>query len=124
MIDIKDFKFNIVCDFENRNIAKHSIGPANAPADLRINICNQCLLEVIAEGLEHITDEERAEMLKGYMPEERDYIQEEKEGAYDPAGMSRDELIAKAKELGVEGKLVTFSNKKLGEEIKNKLGGK
>jgi hypothetical protein len=165
MIEIKDFKFNIVCDFDNRIIARHSIGNVNAPANLRTNICTQCLIEIITEGLKRLTDEEKTEILKDYILEtnemaevqaddhqeqESDSLQEpideenkevvqtiaeepkkpqklDKEAdIYNPIGKPRDELIEKAKELGIEGKIVTFTNKMLENEIEKKLktGGK
>lgn len=195
MIDIRDFKFNIVCDFDNRNIAKHSIGMVNAPSNLRTNICTQCLIEIITEGLKRLTDEEKSEILKDYIPESKELSEEEREelckeflrvkyeehqnsesenqfesgqasinqecssdkreesqneedskeeqvideagngaqkfnkeaDAYNPVGKPRDELISKAKGLGVEGKIATFTNKMLENEIEkklSKLGGK
>ena len=77
MIDIRDFKFNIICDYDNRGMAKHSIGAVNAPVQLRTNVCNQCLLEIISEGLKRITEEERAEILKEYMPSPKMLTNEE-----------------------------------------------
>ena len=166
MIDIKDFKFHIVCDLENRNMAKHSIGPVNAPANLRMNVCHQCLIEIITGGLKRLTEEERSEILKVYLLEEEieaetgqasegeepsselpqeDTDEESKEpiGTFPDEGTEvqnddkedltkktpqeiRNELLAKAKELGVEGKYATFTNKMLENEI-NKIietGGK
>ena len=166
MVDIKDFKYHIVCDFDNHNIAKHSIGMENAPAALRVNICTQCLIDIITEGLRRLTDEERADILKEYIPEtenpdngqdseqqeytsdsleqdlsnesgnEEQFIVEEENKAqkldkaseeeepYNPIGKPREELIEKAKSLGVEGKYATFTNKMLENEIIKKLGGK
>jgi len=186
LIDIIEYRYHILCDFENRNLAKHSIGQHNAPMALRTNICHQCLLEIITEGLKLLTEEERAEILKDYILEPKTLTDEEKaeiakvflaktqqeeqqpetgqasegqesiaeslqeptgeengepnqtilearneaqnldtgEEPYNPAGKPRDELIAKAKELGVEGKIATFTNKMLENEILKKLGGK
>jgi hypothetical protein len=164
MIEIKDFKFNIVCDFDNRIIARHSIGNVNAPANLRTNICTQCLIEIITEGLKRLTDEEKTEILKDYIlkttdmaevqaddhqeqepdsPQEligKEYeevvqtiLETEKEPQKLDSGEEvnrqatyREGLIFKAKELGVEGKIVTFTNKMLENEIEKKLktGGK
>jgi hypothetical protein len=190
MVDIKDFKFNIACDFDNRNMSRHSIGIINAPTNLRTNICTQCLIEIITEGLKRLTDEEKSEILKDYLPESKsltdeekaelmkDFLQKEEEfeqtknaeggqanDSEEPNSDSlqvptsgenqttipkvdevetevqkldkeaeehnqqityRDELIAKAKELGIPGKIATFTNKMLENEIekKSKLGGK
>jgi hypothetical protein len=171
MVDIKDFKFNIACDFDNRNMARHSIGMVNAPANLRTNICTQCLIEIITEGLKRITEEERAEILKAYLPIVTESEQEEQqiengqaseggepsaETLQEPIGEEnkevietiidgeneaqkldsgeevnrqatyREGLIFKAKELGISGKIATFTNKMLENEIEKKLktGGK
>lgn len=146
LIDINDFNYSKICDFGGeypKDNAKHSIGMANAPADLRLNVCHQCLKEIISAGLKRLTEGERAEILRAYLPqqpikeqeEQRERIEneqyaegeehkEETKEASDTKVSYRDELITKAKVLGVEGKLVTFSNKKLEREIKNKLGGK
>jgi uncharacterized protein with ATP-grasp and redox domains len=176
LIDIKDFKFNIVCDFDNRNIARHSIGMVNAPSTLRTNICTQCLIEIITEGLKRLTDEEKSEILKEYLlvvteseqekqeeqqiengqasvggepnaetlqepigEENKEVIETIADGEseaqkldkeaeqFSPQMAYRDELITKAKELGVAGKIATFTNKMLENEIEkklSKLGGK
>lgn len=177
MIDIIEYRYHILCDFENRNLAKHSIGQHNAPMALRTNICHKCLYEIIAEGLKLLTEEEKAEVLKDYLPKpitltdkekqeqpevqqpENEQVSEDQnstaeslqeptdeengesnqtipeeesesqkpgtgEEPYNPAGKPREELIAKAKELGVEGKYATFTNKMLEKEILKKLGGK
>jgi hypothetical protein len=169
-------------------MAKHSIGPVNAPANLRLNVCHQCLIEIITEGLKRLTEEERDEILKVYLPEPKMLTDEEKaemekrflaesqqeeqqsetgqaqegreynseppqEGTGEETNESietipddgtvtqnddkedaikktpqeiRNELLVKAKELGVEGKYATFTNKMLENEI-NKIietGGK
>lgn len=136
MIDIKDFKYHIVCDFDNHNIASHSIGIVNAPAALRTNICTQCLIEIIEEALKRLTDEEKAGILRNYLPaektlEEFDSANEhtedrkaEKNAKSDSERRKayRESLIARAKELGISGKIATFSNKTLEKEIRKMEG--
>lgn len=144
MIDIKDFKHSSVCyfggEYKPENMSRHSIGKEGAPAYFRIDVCHTCLKEIITEGLKRLTQDEIEEILRAYLAQQPIKEQEERieneqyaEGeehkeeakeASDTKVSYRDELITKAKVLGVEGKLVTFSNKKLEREIKNKLGGK
>jgi hypothetical protein len=164
MIEIKDFKFNIACDFDNRIIARHSIGNVNAPANLRTNICTQCLIEIITEGLKRLTDEEKAEIFKEYILETTDmaegqtddHQEQEPDSPQELIGKEheevietiidgeneaqkldsgeeanrqatyREDLIFKAIELGIPGKIATFTNKMLENEIEKKLktGGK
>ena len=141
LIEISDYKYRVFCDYGNHAFVSHSVGYKGAPQRLRTNICHQCLKEIVIEGLKRFTDEERTEILKEYMLEaiemqdsEENYKEEvelvanrekiPKKPKEESKASYREKLIVKAKELGVEGKLVTFSNKKLEKEIKNKLGGK
>jgi hypothetical protein len=171
VIEIKSYKYPVFCDYGAHGYAKHSIGHTDTATELRLNICTQCLIGIVTQGLAILTDEEKSEILREYLPKSEEELQQEEtqqeelqqevntetsqepESVEDNASIEtilkgegeaqkldkevenkrtpqeiRDDLLSKARELGIEGKIVTFTNKMLENEIekkeKSKTGGK
>jgi hypothetical protein len=166
VIEITDFNHSMYCDYGTHGYVKHSIGHPTTPIELKLNICTQCLIEIVTQGLIRLTDEEKSEILRDYLPKSEEELQQEEtqqevntETSQEPESLEnnasietilkgedeaqkldkeaegkrtpqeiRDDLLSKARELGIEGKIVTFTNKMLENEIekkeKSKTGGK
>jgi hypothetical protein len=77
---------------------------------VQVIVDNHVVYAVSNEEIEQITDTEEVETVEAITE-------------YDIDSMSRTELIQKAKELGIDGKIATFKTEDLREKVKEKLEG-
>ena len=69
MITIEKYKYSVICELCGKNKAIHSLGTAQTPPALRKLLCNDCLKDIISEGLKAITLDERAAVFEPYVEE-------------------------------------------------------